>query len=155
MWEALYWRVRIVYDNGDRSPWAISYHQVGTVPVVVVGPPPVITSPEENEWFACDAPVDYCWELPEGVLPGDVSGYDLQFSNTQTPNGPWDAVRFFTTTCWYCWDCHQQVWEALYWRVRIVYDNNDRSPWAISYHRVGTDVPVEQRSWGRIKALFQ
>ena len=47
-----------------------------------VGPPPVITSPEENEWVACNAPVDYCWELPEGVVPEDVSGYELQFSNT-------------------------------------------------------------------------
>ncbi len=39
-------------------------------------------------------------------------------------------------------------------RVRIVYDNGDRSPWAISYHQVGTGVPTEESSWGRIKALY-
>ena len=119
-----------------------------------VGSSPVITSPVENAWFALDAPVDYCWLLPEGVASEDVSGYELQFSNTQTPDGPWDAIRFFTATCWHCAAGHQCVWEALYWRVRIVYDNGDRSPWAISYHRVGTGVATESSSWGRIKSLY-
>ena len=120
-----------------------------------VGDPPIITSPAENEWFALNAPVDYCWLLPEGVTPEAVSGYELQFSNTQTPDGPWDAVRFFTATCWHYAAGHQCIWEALYWRVRIVYDSGDRSPWAISYHRVGTAVATESSSWGRIKNLYE
>jgi hypothetical protein len=120
-----------------------------------VGPPPIITLPEAGAWYACDAPVNYCWDLPEGVEPGSVSGYELQFSNTQTPEGPWDAVRYFTSACWYYGAGHQEVYEALYWRVRIVYSNGDRSPWAISYHEVGTNhTPTEANSWGRIKSLF-
>ncbi len=120
-----------------------------------IGDPPVITSPEENAWYACNAPVEYCWELPAGVSPTEVAGYELQFSNTQTPDGPWDAVRFFTDSCWLYAAGHQEVWEALYWRVRIVYLNDDRSPWAVNYHQVGTDVALEPSSWGRIKRLLK
>jgi hypothetical protein len=120
-----------------------------------VGSPPVITSPEENEWFACDAPVEYCWELPVAVSSVSVSGYEVQFSNTQTSDGPWDAVRYFTSTCWHYAAGHQCVWEALYWRARIVYDNGARSPWAISYHRVGAlNAPTEYNSWGKIKNIY-
>jgi hypothetical protein len=151
VYSALYWRVRILYRNGDRSPWAVSYHRVGTI----TGDAPIITSPPENAWFACNAPVDYCWVLPGGVAPGTVSGYELNFSNTQTPAGPWDAIRFFTTTCWHYAAGHQGVYAALYWRVRIVYSNGDRSPWAISHHRVGTVISTEQSSWGSIKDLYR
>jgi len=151
-WAALYWRVRIVYDNNDRSPWATSYHQVG---VIIGGAPPVITSPRENAWVPCNTRVDYCWELPEGVAIDDVSGHELEFSDTQTQEGPWDAPRFFTATCWYYVAGHQSVWDALYWRVRIKFDNGDRSPWAISHHRVGTMVPTKRASWGRIKARYE
>jgi len=151
-WEALYWRVRIVYQNGDRSPWAVSHHQVGAPEV---GPPPVIAFPAEDAWFALNTPVPYCWQLPSGIAPAEVSGYELQFSTTQTPDGPWDALRFQTTTCWVCEAGYQSAWEALYWRVRIVYQDGDRSPWALSHHRVGTDVQIEQSSWGRIKSLYE
>ncbi len=102
---------------------------------------PLITSPAEGEWFATDQAVTYCWELPGDVDEGDVRGFEVQFSNTPTPDGPWDQVRLFTETCWDYAAGHQCVHEALYWRVRIVFADGGRSRWAVSYHEVGTTTP--------------
>jgi hypothetical protein len=110
---------------------------------------PIILSPSEGESFYSGSAIDYCWMPPVDIEP--ISGYELQFCYSQSPDGPWDSERFIEETCWHT--VHEGVYSSLYWRVRIVFANGDRGPWSVSYHNVieGDDPPLTGMYWDVIK----